>query len=56
MNEPLVYISLTYGKDRLVIDGSFDLFKKFMNTVNQPTVYNTAPQLGEITAKESRHD
>ncbi len=51
MNEPLVYISLTHGKDRLVIDGSFDLFKKFITTFTQgeitapaSTIYNPAPE------------
>lgn len=61
MNDPLVYISLTHGKERLVIDGSFDLFKKFINTFTQDeggalagpasTVYNPAPQMGDTDTR-----
>lgn len=56
MNEiPLVYISLTDGKQRLEISGTLDLLKKFMGSVNVPgtaTIYNPAPGPGsEVAAK-----
>lgn len=61
MNETLVYLSITKGKNRLVIDGSFDLFKDFVTTFTQgeggtmagpaSTVYNPAPQMGDTDTR-----
>ena len=43
MNETFVYLSITKGKERLVIDGSFELFKNFMTTFTQDAPQITAP-------------
>jgi len=40
-------IQMDFDGDKLLcfIDGSFDLFKKFMNAVNAPSIYNPAPEV-----------
>ena len=62
---PEIYISITQGDHRLIIDGSFDLLKNFMTTFTQDggtlaapmsTVYNPAPQTGDIHTQGAHHD
>jgi len=51
LNDPIIYLAITHGKNRLVISGSFDLYCKFiqaslpkMQATPGLTIFNPAPE------------